>query len=74
MYDYNVEVTEPGGTLTTLDEANVQIIEIEIESISVAEVVVEGPQGPGLLQTVEEGTTGWEDQPDGTLWIEYTPA
>jgi hypothetical protein len=23
--------------------------------------------------TVPTGTTGWETQPDGTLWVEYTP-
>ena len=29
--------------------------------------------GTKKVVCVEEGTTGYADQPDGTLWVEYTP-
>lgn len=29
--------------------------------------------GGAKVVTVPEGTTGWDTQPDGTLWVEYTP-
>lgn len=31
-----------------------------------------GVQG-SLVRVVPQGTTGWENEPDETLWVEYDP-
>lgn len=35
--------------------------------------VVTAPNVQNKVVTVPEGSAGWSTQPDGTLWIEYTP-
>lgn len=34
---------------------------------------VEAPNIGNKIVTVPTGTSGWSSQPDGTLWVEYTP-
>lgn len=73
MYDYDVEIVESDGSTTTLAGTPVEVVEVQTGSAEIVEVVVEGPQGPGNVVVVPTGTTGWDTQPDGTLWVEYTP-
>jgi hypothetical protein len=60
------------------------IVEFLMESGNVAPKTIEptlfleltelGPTGASSnVVVVPTGTTGWASQPDGTLWIEYTP-
>lgn len=71
MYNYDVEILEPGGG-STVFPAPALALEIQIEpGIEFAEVVVEGPQGvPGqdLILLLEAGdNTIPPGTPSGTI-------
>lgn len=53
--------------------------EVSSKTSEMSRTTVEINRRPGAatgarVVTVPTGSTGWDQQPDGTLWVEYNPA